>query len=54
MELAKDTTNKKLPANFPIDKFLERYTAWENANASEKAQIYAELRDMHQAVGINK
>jgi hypothetical protein len=64
VELAKDTTNKKLPANFPIDKFLALYKEWEAAKKNfdpneghrsrDSGHIFALLRDMHQEAGINK
>ena len=63
VELAKDSTNNKLPPNFPIDKFLKKYGEWENAKKSDPSNtnpsaytqhLFVELRDMHQEAGINK
>ena len=57
VELAKDTTNKRLPSNFPIDAFLTKYQEWNRAlriSGSDTTGLYASLRDMHQAAGINK
>jgi hypothetical protein len=57
--LAKSNDTTKLPVNFPIDIFINKYKEWKASFAStagkdETNHLYAILRDMHQAAGINK
>jgi hypothetical protein len=61
VELVQKNDSSKLPSNFPINEFLKVYQEWKNAtydnsgNATRgKTSYFAELRDMHQAAGINK
>lgn len=37
-----------------IDTFLSEFEAWKSADLQQKSSLYASLRNMHQAVGINK
>jgi hypothetical protein len=59
VEVAKG--QKNLPAGFPVEKFLEQYRLWKQAMKSSDPEeknsmtsLYADLREMHQAAGLNK
>lgn len=54
VEIAKKEVNIINLKSLNIDVFLSKFEAWKSADLEQKQSLFASLREMHQAVGINK